>query len=77
VRPLWWMAKLQSMRTAGLSADTLDPAALKPTPHYNMAILEDMAMIPVHNFLLEVLSSSCIFSDVVIVIKVCTRFSGT
>lgn len=58
------------MRTAGLSADTLDPSELKPTPHYNMSIMEDMAFIPIHEYLFDIFSSQHLFSELITVAKV-------
>lgn len=50
-----------------------DPAALLPTPHYNMAILEDLAVIPQFQMLMKASEACPCFTDVCILLKVRTN----
>ena len=47
-----------------------DPAALHPTPHYNMAILEDLAIMPQYHMLMKASDACPCFRDVCILLKV-------
>ena len=47
-----------------------DPAALAPTPHYNMAILEDLAVMPQYHMLMKASEACPCFVDVCILLKV-------
>lgn len=85
VRPDWWMKELEmkrlesestlSNKNAGkkVSFSSSDPAALLPTPHYNMAILEDLAVIPQFQMLMKASEACPCFTDVCILLKVRTN----
>ena len=68
------MAKLQEIRNDHSSSTeaNLDASSLKPTPHYNMAIMEDMAILSQHEMLSSVLSSHPLLREVIMTAKVLT-----
>ena len=82
VRPDWWMQELQIRKpqsaasTKKVKGDAnsgekiLDISLLSPTPHYNMAILEDLAIIPQYRMLVKASGSCPCFRDVCILLKV-------
>ena len=82
VRPDWWMQELQVRKpqsatsTKKVKGDAtsgekvLDVSLLSATPHYNMAILEDLAMIPQYRMLMKASGSCPCFRDVCILLKV-------
>lgn len=54
VRPVSWMEELQSRRermNVSLDANIMDTSQLSPTPYYNNAILEDIALTMHHQIL--------------------------
>lgn len=97
VRPDSWMQELQLRRAEPMSSkkslgkkvappksireESLDPSSLSPTPHYNMAILEDLAVIPQFRMLTKASESCPCFKDVCMLLKVrvtlCNRASLT
>jgi len=65
VRPLSWMIALQKD-----AKKELDPTSLQPTPYYNMAILEDLAIVPHFKILSKVLKACPQARDAIILFKV-------
>jgi hypothetical protein len=53
VRPENWNEMLQSRQEDNLNMSKvqLDVSLLKPTPHYNMCILEDVTMLSISNLI--------------------------
>lgn len=85
VRPESWMRELQLRRAESVIAkhagsaksaqhtreeENLDASSLAPTPHYNMAILEDLAIVPQHRMLSKASESCPCFKEVCILLKV-------
>lgn len=86
VRPKWWVEDLQQKRLEPVTTQTKnnkkspnrkaseeynpDPSLLSPTPHYNMAILEDLAIIPQYRMLTKATESCPCFRDVSRLLKV-------
>ena len=86
VRPESWMQELQLRRAEPTSLkksserkvappksireESLDPSSLPPTPHYNMAILEDLAIIPQYRMLTKASESCPCFKDICMLLKV-------
>ena len=75
IRPSAWKLALQKRRQSGASAATalgsdVDPSTLPPTPFYNMALLEDIAMVPQYRILSKARESCPCFRDVCILLKV-------
>lgn len=86
VRPESWMRELLLRRNEpmdprksggkrdavpkNLREENLDPSSLPPTPHYNMAILEDLAIIPQFRMLTKASETCPCFKDVCILLKV-------
>jgi U3 small nucleolar RNA-associated protein 22 len=71
VRSSSWMSTLQKRRLS--SSDKLadlDPSSLPATPFYNMAILEDIAMVPQFRILTRARETCPCFRDVCILLKV-------
>jgi hypothetical protein len=81
VRPDSWIRELKLRRSEPGSSiekdkakdkldQQLDPSSLAPTPHYNMAILEDLAIVPQSRMLIKAAESCSCFKDVCILLKV-------
>ena len=71
IRSSSWMSALQRRRLS--SSDQLldlDPSSLPATPFYNMAILEDIAIVPQFRILARARESCPCFKDVCILLKV-------
>ena len=48
----------------------MDPTVLKPTPHYNMAVMEDVMMVPLNDCLVSGIVLCPILRDVIVAAKV-------
>lgn len=82
VRPDWWMQELQIRKPQSATTSKkmkgdetsgekiLDVSLLSASPHYNMAILEDLAIIPQYRMLVKASGSCPCFRDVCILLKV-------
>ena len=72
IRSSSWMSTLQKRRhlSASDKPGDLDPSSLPATPYYNMAILEDIAMVPQFKILARACETCPCFKDVCILLKV-------
>jgi hypothetical protein len=71
VRPSWWIDTLAKIRNdPQRSAIELDSKSLAPTPHYNMAILEDVILLGAHDYLAKCCDKVPHLRDIMIVTKV-------
>ena len=71
VRPSWWISQLQSSSASHSSKDVnKDVSELLPTPHYNLAVLEDVAILETHSFISKLLSLYPSASQVILLFKV-------
>ena len=85
VRPEAWMKELQLRRAEPINSkqkssktgvkspredENLDASSLPPTPYYNMAILEDLAIVPQHRMLSKASEACPCFRDVSMLLKV-------
>ena len=66
VRPLSWMEKVRE----GNESLNKQASDLKPTPRYNMAILEDIAAQTQHNFLSQTLNLCKVAKDALVLFKI-------
>lgn len=74
VRPHWWNSKSSGKKRKvadNESKEALDPSQLLPTPHYNMAILEDAVLGTVTDMVCKVCSYCPVAKDILILAKVC------
>ncbi len=71
VRPIWWIETLiRNRNESNQENDQLNPNLLNPTPHYNMAILEDVMMIATNEFISNYLEKSPFLRDIILATKV-------
>ena len=78
IRPSAWKLALQKRRLSGtctpasatVYGSEMDPSSLPPTPFYNMAIMEDIALVPQFRIMSKARESCPCFQDVCILLKV-------
>lgn len=70
VRPSWWISQLKSPKPSSLKDVNKDVSELLPTPHYNLAVLEDVAILETHSMISKLLSLYPSASQVILLFKV-------
>jgi hypothetical protein len=81
VRPAWWISELKDAQPASLSSkrklsssEAMDDSMLVATPHYNLAVLEDLALSVSHNVLGKILGACPTAADTILLLKVSTYY---
>jgi hypothetical protein len=73
VRPRQWMKKLAS---SGGTNKQMDVSELSGTPDYNMAVMEDMAVLTQHRLLATAMNACSCFRDACVLFKVSQQLWG-